>query len=228
MITQALFPSPHSVVSLALFVFWWWRRCSSGNALWLGVKYVIFTDCSCAHYSDVIMSAMASQITGVSIVYSAVCSGADQRKRSSASLAFVKGIHRWQVGSPHKGSVTRKMFPFGDVSMHANWRKVDFHKWISSMNIELHPLQWRHNEHDGVSNHLPHDCLIRRLFRRISKKTSISALLAFLRGIHRWPVNSPHKWPVTWKMIPVDDVIMITSNPFIVRNRYYAEHNKER
>ena len=43
-----------------------------------------------SHYSDVIMSAMASQITGVSIVCSAVCSGADQRKyQSSASLAFV-------------------------------------------------------------------------------------------------------------------------------------------
>ena len=47
------------------------------------------------HYSDVIMSTMASQITGVSIVCSAVCSGAHQRKhQSSASLAFVRGIHR--------------------------------------------------------------------------------------------------------------------------------------
>ena len=33
-------------------------------------------------------------------------------------------------------------------------------------------LQWRHNEHDGVSNHQPHDCLLKRLFRRRSKKTS--------------------------------------------------------
>ena len=47
-----------------------------------------------SHYIDVIMSAMA-QITGVSIVYSTVCSGADQRKhQSSASVAFVRGIHR--------------------------------------------------------------------------------------------------------------------------------------
>ena len=69
------------------------------------------------HYSDVIMGAMASQIIGVSIVCSTVCSGADQRKhQSSASLAFVRGIHRWPVDSPHKGPVTRKMFPFDDVS----------------------------------------------------------------------------------------------------------------
>ena len=59
------------------------------------------------HYSDVIMSEMASHITGVSIVYSTVCSGADQRKhQSSASLALVGGIHRWPVNSPHKGPVT--------------------------------------------------------------------------------------------------------------------------
>ena len=53
--------------------------------------------------SDVIIIAIASQITGVSIVCSTICSGADQRKhQSSASLAFVMGIHRWEV-SPHKG-----------------------------------------------------------------------------------------------------------------------------
>ena len=68
--------------------------------------------------SEVIMSAMASQITGVLIVCLNVCSVADRRKhQSSMSLAFVRGIHRWQVNSPHKGPVTRKMFPFDDVIM---------------------------------------------------------------------------------------------------------------
>ena len=63
------------------------------------------------HHSDVIMSVMAFQITDVSIVYWTVCSGSDQSKRqSSASLAFVRGIHRWPVNSPHKGPVTRKCF----------------------------------------------------------------------------------------------------------------------
>ena len=72
------------------------------------------------HYNDVIMGTMASQITSLTVVYSAVYSGADQRKhQSSASLAFVRGIHRWPVNSPHKGPVTRKMFPFDDDIMSA-------------------------------------------------------------------------------------------------------------
>ena len=70
------------------------------------------------HYSDVIMTAIASQITSLTIVYSNVYSDADQRNyESPASLAFVWGIHRGPVNSPHKGPVTRKMFPFDDVIM---------------------------------------------------------------------------------------------------------------
>ena len=70
------------------------------------------------HYNDVIMGKIASQITSLTIVYSTVYSDADQGKhQSSASLAFVRGIHRGPVNSPHKGPVTRKMFPFDDVIM---------------------------------------------------------------------------------------------------------------
>ena len=47
-----------------------------------------------------------------------VYSGADQRKHQSpASLAFMRGIHRWAVNSPHKVPVTRKIFPVGHVTM---------------------------------------------------------------------------------------------------------------
>ena len=71
------------------------------------------------HYNDVIMGVIASQITSLTIVYSTVYSGADQRKhQSSAPLAFVRGIHRRSVNSPHKWPVTRKMFPFDDVIMN--------------------------------------------------------------------------------------------------------------
>ena len=70
------------------------------------------------HYSDVITGHMASQITSTTNVYSTVYSGAYQRKyQSSASLAFVRGIHRWPVNSPHKGPVTRKRFPLDDFIM---------------------------------------------------------------------------------------------------------------
>ena len=69
-------------------------------------------------YSDVITGAMPPQVTWPTIVYSTVYSVADQRKhQSSASLAFVRGIHRWPMNSPHKWPVTRKMFPFDDVIM---------------------------------------------------------------------------------------------------------------
>ena len=61
---------------------------------------------------------MASQITSLMIVYSAVYSGTDQRKyQSSVSLAFVWGIHRSPVNSLDKWPVTRKRFPFDDVIM---------------------------------------------------------------------------------------------------------------
>ena len=70
------------------------------------------------HYTDVIMDAIASQITSLAIVFSSVYSDADQRKHhSSASLPFVGGIHRGLVNSPHKWPVARKMFPFDDFIM---------------------------------------------------------------------------------------------------------------
>ena len=72
----------------------------------------------CYHYNDVIMGSMASQITSLTIVFSAVYSGADQRKHQSfASLTFVWRIHRGPLNSPPKWSVTEKMFPFDDVIM---------------------------------------------------------------------------------------------------------------
>ena len=71
------------------------------------------------YYNDVIISAIASQITSLTIVYSTVYSDANQGKhKSSASLAFLRGIHRGPVNSLHKWPVTRKMFPFDDVTMN--------------------------------------------------------------------------------------------------------------
>ena len=58
-------------------------------------------------------------------------------------------------------------------------------------------LQWRHNETDGVSIHQP------------QRKHQSSASLAFVNGIHQWPVNSPFKGPVVRRMVPLDDVILI-------------------
>ena len=72
------------------------------------------------NYSDDIIKMITSQITGILIVCSTVCSGANQRKHgSSISWAFVREIHQWPVDCPHKGPVTWKMFPFDDVIMVA-------------------------------------------------------------------------------------------------------------
>ena len=82
------------------------------------------------HCNDVIMGAMAYQITSLTIVYASVYSGADQRKhQSSASLAFVRGIHRGPVNSPHKGPVTRRMFLFDVVIMKLFGKLLLFWSW---------------------------------------------------------------------------------------------------
>ena len=51
--------------------------------------------------------------------------------------------------------------------------KAHFDRFVETVcDFVEHSLQWRHNEHDDISNHQPHDCLLNRLFRRRSKKTS--------------------------------------------------------
>ena len=72
----------------------------------------------------------------------------------------------------------------------------------------VHSLQWRHSGHDSVSNNQPYGCLLNRLFRRRSKKTSKLRVIGLCVGNSPGPVNSPHKGPVTRKMFPFDDVIM--------------------
>ena len=76
------------------------------------------------------------------------------------------------------------------------------------IDIHVETLWWRHNDHDSVSNHQPHECLFNRLFRPRSKKTSKLRVTGLCVGNSPGPVNSPHKGPVTRKMFPFDDVIM--------------------
>ena len=91
-------------------VFWDWVYTKISDSL----DRIHLDDVIRQHYSDVIMGAMASPITSLTIVYSTVYSGADQRKhQSSASLAFVPG----PVNSPHKRPVTWKIFYF----MASSW-----------------------------------------------------------------------------------------------------------
>ena len=122
-------------------LIWWWRQCR--QRWWYGSRSHsgnVLLFCYDIHYNIVIMGAMASQITSLTIVYSTVYSGADQRKhRSSASLAFVRGIHRSPVNSLHKGPVTRKMFPFDDVIMNDISRPQPVR--LLSMDKWWHPIE---------------------------------------------------------------------------------------
>ena len=97
-----------------------------------------------SHYGDVIMGEIASQITSLAIVYSTVYADVDQRKHQrSASLAFVRGIHRGPVNSPHKWPVTRKMFPFDDVIMRCyslSSNHLDFNMF--NLWIPQYPIPW--------------------------------------------------------------------------------------
>ena len=150
------------------------------------------------HYCDVKMGAVASQITSLMIVYSNFYSDADQRKhQSSASLAFVKGIHRGPVNSLHKGPVTRKMFPFDDVIIYEPCfefvSRQSFHVIMGTMGSKI----------TGVSI-----VLLTVYSGAGQRKHQSSVSLTFVRGIHRGPVKSLHKGPVTQKMFPFDDVIM--------------------
>ena len=94
---------------------------------------------------------------------------------------------------------------------YSNWSKCN--RRLATMDggpivPQTMSLRWRQNNHDGVSNHQPHGCLLNRLFRRRSKNTSKLCVTDLCAGNSPGPVNSPHNGPVTRKMFPFDDVIM--------------------
>ena len=136
-----------------------------------------------SHYNDVTMAATASLFTSLTIVCSTVYSSAAQRKhQSSASLAFVRGINRRPVNSPHKWPVTWKMFPFDDVIMETylpGWAGNDIGQ------LEWPDTAWIHTmisfERHGVPNPWPTTCLFNSWLRLSPKTHQRSVLLAILR-----------------------------------------------
>ena len=162
------------------------------------------------------MGAMASQINSLTIVDSTVYSGADQRKhQSSASLAFVRGIHRSSVNSPHKCPVTRKMFPFDDVIMievHVMHEPVIItsmpFKYVSLISWE--PIQqtlmniwdeyWILPYFILPSMVIPshrytiNPVITTQCVMMTSSNGTLSASLAFVWAIHRWPETLCKWW----------------------------------
>ena len=98
----------------------------------------------------------------------------------------------------------------------------------SCFSLQTHkPLQWRHNGRNSVSNHQPHDCLLNGLFGRRSKKTWKLRVTGLCVGNSPETGEFPHKWPVTLKMFPFDDVIkQITKDRLSMRPREHKFNNK--
>ena len=125
-------------------------------------------------YNDVIISAMASQITSLSIVCWTVCSGAD---------ASGKGVHRCLVNSPHKGPVTRKMLQFHDVIMDHDLSLTPPTISTITKTPPISTLQWRQ------MSLIEHRLLVQQLVRANKKQTmKASHYWLFMRGIHRPPM----------------------------------------
>ena len=130
-----------------LYQFW-----DAGNGriihILLNLDSSVFTPCLPTLNTT---GAIAALITSLTFVYSTVYSDADQRKhQSSASLAFLCGIHRGPVNSPHKGPVTRIMFPWDDVIMLQIFTQSE-----TGMGIN-HIYDWR-KIHRALDNH--HGCI---------------------------------------------------------------------
>ena len=130
------------------------------------------------HYNDTMMSAMASQITSVFIVYPTLCLGADQRKKSKPRVTgLFAGSSQVTDEFATQRPVTRKMFPFDDVIMMYSISAV-----LSISRCNFYSNSWQRTpmaprcgvHYDVIKwKHFPH-------------------YWPFVREIHRWPVNSPH------------------------------------
>ena len=86
--------------------------------------------------------------------------------------------------------------------------------WGIHFYVSYNTLQWRHNEHDGISIHQRLDCLHNRLFRHRSKETSKLCVTGHCEGNPPVTGGSPHKGPVTRKMSLFDDVIVMFITAF--------------
>ena len=164
----------------------WYHPASEFTAIPVARKYPMSQRLDVFHYGDVIMGAMASQITSVTIVYSTVYSDADEK----TSKCRVTGLCAGNLPASNAENVSiwwRLMYmpdscrlrtalttPSAPISGAC---PVLQNVAIRGIIVELAPLthllyKWRHNGRDSGSNHQPHDCLLKRLFRRRSKKTS--------------------------------------------------------
>ena len=171
------------------------------------------------------MGVIASHITSLTIVYSTVYSYADQRKhQSSASLAFVQGIHRGPVNSPHKWPVTQKMFPFDDVIMK-RWYvwELDRHwfRWWLVACLTQNIVQ----PNVDLSQH--YNDVIGSQITGYSTVYSIADVKENIKALHYWTFwwgstgerGSPHKDPAMQKTFPCNAFFVNSLNHKTPKNK---------
>ena len=149
------------------------------------------------HYGDVIMGTIASQITSLAIVFSTVYFDADQRKhQGSASLAFVRGIHRRPVNSPHKWPVTRELFPFGDVIMFLTRIIQSIWDTVDTPSTNLEPRENSFGELTKCSE-TPHytDVIMGAIASQIIPASRLFTQ-PFIQTQKNENINAPRHWPL--------------------------------
>ena len=113
------------------------------------------------------------------------------------------------------------IYPYYSVLLYSHWGR------IAPVPVQQYwkiSLRWRHNGHDAVSNHQRLDCLLDCLLRHRSKKTSKLRITGLCAGNSPGPVNSPHKRPVTRKMSPFNDVIMLGIYTITIHNKALTKY----
>ena len=150
------------------------------------------------HYSDVIMSTMACQITSLTIFYSIVYLGADQRKQKTSKvlpfddviMQLLIRIHFEFISMNHIHTYFVKISNQTDVLKTITTTDPLFEMWCNYIT-----LQWRHDKCHGVSNHRRLGCLFNRLYWCRWKKT----------------IKAPRHWPLWWEST-ADRCISLTTS----------------
>ena len=191
------------------------------------LDFVVLSTRLVQHYNDVIMGAMASQITSLTIVYSTIYSDVHQRKhQSSASLAFVRGIHRWPMNSPPKGPVTRKCFHL----MTSSWKWCWIMFWYISKVFELRVLVNKtkimvlqvFKQFNKLNAKFIHESFIKLIClwcegsetRTANMNNHMGALSIFIFGIHIMELSCQWiKWGKWCRLWAIEDLARTVQSP---------------
>ena len=183
------------------------------------------------HATDWLLSISACQSVAMKKAYDTLM--AKSLSHHNAALTWKRFPHYWpsvrpHISSLHKGHIMMLWcFLVRSCQVLSAWTSCWTSSWIIRSLIphgahmtllqwlfyhestKRLALQWRHNGCDGVSNHQPHDCLLNGLFRRRSRKTSKLRVTGRCAGNSPVTGEFPPKRPITRKMFPFDDVIMV-------------------